>query len=174
MPRYKVYITERIKIKDWLKILFYLVLNTLPFFLLKEDLLTGFIFLISFVSFSIFMGSDYLKLTRNIYLYLSWFILYLIIYFFQKDLIDKIFVNNVDIEILLKMIRFPIIGIVYSQVFRIAFVLKYKYEPSLYWIEDRIGSAILNKNTINREDYIWFFIGRFIMLVVILFLNLFL
>ncbi|MBN2893198.1 MAG: hypothetical protein JXL97_15110 [Bacteroidales bacterium] len=172
MPRYKVYITERIEIKDWLKILFYLLLNTIPFFLINEDLHSVFILLISFVSLSIFMGSDYLKLTRNIYLYLSWFILYLIIYFFQKDLIDNSFINNTEMS--LKMIRFPIIGIVYSQVFRIAFVLKYKYEPSLYWIEDRIGRAFVNKNIKNREDYIWFFIGRLMMLVVIIFLNLYL
>ena len=172
MSKYKIYKYERIDTKDWLKILFYLVLNTIPFFLLKEDLYSVFIFLISFVSLSIFMGSDYLKLTRNIYLYLSWFILYLIIYIYQKDLIDNSFVNNADTEMLLKMIRFPIIGIVYSQVFRITFVLKYKYEPSLYWIEDRIGRAFINKNIKKREDYIWFFIGRFIMMIIIIYLNL--
>jgi len=171
MPRYKVYITERIKLKDWVKILLYLLLNTIPFFILNEDLLEIFILIISFISLSIFMGSDYLKLTQNIYLYLSWFILYLIIYFFQMDLIDNSFVNNSDSEMLLKVIRLPFIGIIYSQVFRITFVLKYKYEPSLYWMDDRIGRAFVNKNIEKREDYIWFFIGRFIMLVVIIFLN---
>lgn len=170
---YKLFVFEKVKSKSYYTLLIYLLINIFPIYFLNLEYLFVFIILISFTSFTIFMGSDYLKSTRNLNLFILWIIIYIAIYAIQLHLIGlKIKSNNSEFDFIRKIIRFPLIGIIYSQIFRVIFIKIYKYEPSMYWKDDYIGKKIFSKNTYHKEDYIWFFIGRFIMVMLILFINL--
>ena len=157
---------------EWIIMIFYLALNIIPLYLLKSEYLLAFFLFISIISLTIFLGSDYLKSMRNLSLGIAWTVLYLLIYFFQSYFIEKSdsFINE-NIEFMLKTIRLPLISIVYAQIFRVLFILKYNYEPSVYGAGDNIGHMILSKQTKNKEDYLWFFIGRFIVMIGIIYLN---
>lgn len=168
-----IYQFESVTFKSYIAIVIYLIINILPLSYLKFEWLFAFLMIISMTSMTIFMGSDYLKSTKNINLLILWLALYATIYLFQSNFINtKLDLKNKDVEFMFKIIRLPLIGIIYSQIFRFLFVLKYKYEPNMYWNSDNIGKNIFNKGSYHREDYIWFYLGRFIIMILILFVNL--
>ena len=169
---YKIFTFEKIKRAHLIWALVYFTLNILPLFFLNVDILSIYLIIIPITSLTIFMFSDFLKSTRNFNLYLLWLISYILIYLIQQKNFATIFnVQDTSTEIMFKSIRLPLIGIIYSQIFRILFVSKYGYEPSVYDKTDRIGAKIFSKKTKNKEDYIWFFVGRFIMFFLITYLN---
>ena len=165
--KYDLYIKEKLKVRDYLVIIVYLLLNIIPPLFLKDNGQIGAYFiLISIISTAIFGATDYLKSTRNIFLAITWLILYGFVCFYHTNLLLNTF--TVDDGNLLKIVRLPIVDFVYTQVFRIMFVLTYQYEPSAYGGADRILQNIFGKNTKNREDYIWFILGRVLMFFVLM------
>lgn len=172
MSKYKIFIAKKIKLVELVTIITYLIINILPLYFLNPNMLFVYLLIFSFISLTIFLGSNYLKSTQNIYFFIIWLLVYLIIYLIQTDFIKT--KNNLsmhDIELMIKSIRLPLISIVYSQIFRILFILKYNYEPNMYWKSDNILQEILSKQTKNKEDYLWFLIGRFLVVIIIIFIN---
>ena len=173
MKDYKLYVRGRLTRLDMVGIILYVVVNLIipAFFIGDKNILVQYIVIVSIFSALPFIATDYLKLTRNYILLIIWTCIYILGFLVQFLLISNINVDRIGSLEIIKLLRLPIITMIYSQIFRILFVLKYHYEPSTFSKTDKIGAKILSKSTRHREDYIWFFFFRFLFFMVLLFVN---
>lgn len=170
---YKLYVKEKLTRLDVVGIILYILINLIipGFFIDDKNILVQYIVICSIFSALPFVATNYLKLTRNYILLIIWICLYILGFMFQYILISNINVNIIGSLEIIKLLRLPIITMIYSQVFRIIFVLRYNYEPSIFSKADKIGAKILSKSTKNREDYVWFFFVRTLFFIVLIFVN---
>ncbi|MGV8830308.1 MAG: hypothetical protein ACWA6U_18525, partial [Breznakibacter sp.] len=151
----------------------YILINLIipGFFIGDKDILLQYIVISSIFSALPFIATNYLKLTRNYILLIIWICLYVLGFMVQFILISNINVDRIGSLEIIKLLRLPIVTMIYSQIFRIIFVLRYNYEPSIFSKADRIGAKILCKSTKNREDYVWFFFVRILFFIALIYLN---
>ena len=168
-----LYIFEKLKRTDYILLIGYLLLNLLPPLFLNSSQTEYYILVVPTLCASMFV----VKSPRNMNLLICWLVVLVVVYFYQSCLLSKwemkyakYLLTKNGLQVIHKSIGLPLVVFIYEMIFRILFILKYRYEPSIYGVSSRILQNIFGKNTKKREDYIWFMVGRVLIFLLILFL----